>query len=325
VRPQTASEFSPGVQPNFPTHPLRSHNDYPSVDADQGGRKYEVLASFQNRKNEPSGWTPFDVMVRKVWHGVFIALAGCGSVLAQGLSAAPTIGTIIDRMADARNENRARFHRYIVTRNYTLFGKERHRAKAEVTAELTFVPPNAKTYSIQQHSGSGLGEKLVRKMLDGETEIVRENGSTDLSPDNYSFRLIGEDSIEGRSCYVIEIRPRRRDKTLLRGTIWVDSGTYLLHRLEGEPAKSPSWWLRRSKVKFSYGDVDGMWLQTASEFTTHVRIFGQHTMVSRDVKYQTKSARAAPVTFPVSPISRPTSHVTLRPRYGIAEVSRKGP
>jgi hypothetical protein len=30
-----------------------------------------------------------------------------------------------------------------------------------------------------------------------------------------------------------------------------------------------------------------MWLQTASEFTTHVRMFGQHTMRSRDVKYRT--------------------------------------
>jgi hypothetical protein len=29
-----------------------------------------------------------------------------------------------------------------------------------------------------------------------------------------------------------------------------------------------------------------MWLQTSSEFSTNVRIFGHHTMTSHDVKYE---------------------------------------
>jgi hypothetical protein len=66
----------------------------------------------------------------------------------------------------------------------------------------------------------------------------------------------------------------------------------LLHRLDGEPARSPSWWLRDPHITFSYGDVKGMWLQTASEFTTHVRVFGVHTMISRDVKYETAAQPA---------------------------------
>ena len=250
--------------------------------------------------------------VRQLCLGVFLALAGCELTIAQDTSATPAVNTIVDRMTEARSENRARFRRYIVTRNYTLFGREKFRAKSEVIAELTFVPPNSKTYRIQDSAG-GLGENLVRKMLDGETEIVRENGSTDLSPDNYSFRLSGEDSVDGWPCYVIEIVPRRREKNLLRGTIWVDTASYLLRRLEGEPAKSPSWWLRRSKVRFSYGNVEGMWLQTASEFTTHVRIFGQHTMVSRDVKYETASGSAESGPLRASRIIPAASHSAPQP------------
>jgi hypothetical protein len=44
--------------------------------------------------------------------------------------------------------------------------------------------------------------------------------------------------------------------------------------------------LKDPHVVFTYGSVDGMWLQTASEFTTSVRIFGRHTMTSHDVKYE---------------------------------------
>jgi hypothetical protein len=189
-------------------------------------------------------------------------------------------------MARARAENRARFRSFVVTRHYALFGKERNKSKSQVTAEVTFVPPNSKQFSIQQSTGSGLGEKLVRRMLEGETEIVEDYGSTDISPDNYDFRFIGEQFLDNQRCYVLELFPKRKHRTLLRGTVWVDVNSYLLHRLEGEPAKSPSWWLRNVRIAFTYSDVAGMWLQTASEYTTNVRIFGQYTMTSRDVRYE---------------------------------------
>jgi hypothetical protein len=40
------------------------------------------------------------------------------------------------------------------------------------------------------------------------------------------------------------------------------------------------------RIALRYGDVGGMWLQTASEATARVRILGPCTMVSRDVKYK---------------------------------------
>jgi hypothetical protein len=175
---------------------------------------------------------------------------------------------------------------YVVMRGYTLFGKEKNASKAEVTAEVTFVPPNSKQFSIQQSSGSGLGERLVRRMLEGETEVVEDRGASDISPDNYDFRFIGEEAVNDRRCFVLGLFPKRKQKTLLRGNVWVDVDSYLLHRMEGEPAQSPSWWLRDVQIAFSYGEVGGMWLQTASEFTTNVHLFGQHTMTSHDVSYE---------------------------------------
>ena len=85
---------------------------------------------------------------------------------------------------------------------------------------------------------------------------------------------------------MLELLPRRIEKHLLRGDIWVDANTYLLRRFEGELAKPPSWWVRDVSVTFVYGDVGGMWLQTATEAAADVRILGRTTMVSRDVKYK---------------------------------------
>jgi hypothetical protein len=177
-------------------------------------------------------------------------------------------------MTQARAANQSRLRPYVVTRLYVLAGKEEDNKKAEVTAEVSFVPPNSKTYSIKGTEGSGLGERIVRRMLDGETQIVKDYGATDYTTANYDFRMAGEEELDGNSCYVIELSPKRKDKTLLRGNIWIDVETYRIRRMEAEPAKSPSWWLRDVRVAFSYGDVDGMWLQTSSGFTTNVRIFG---------------------------------------------------
>ncbi|MCI0722799.1 MAG: outer membrane lipoprotein-sorting protein [Acidobacteria bacterium] len=223
---------------------------------------------------------------------------------AQTASPVPAVEAIADRMAQARVENRARFRPYVVTRNYKLFGKERQNTKSQVTAEVTFVPPDSKKYAIQQSNGTRLGERIVRRMLESEAEIAKDYSSNDISPGNYELRFIRDENVGGQRCYVLELLPKRKDKNLVRGNIWVDARTYLLHRTEGQPAKRPSWWLRDVHMVFLYGDVEGMWLQTVSEATATVRILGQHTIISQDVKYNIDelvavgSKQAFPVNIP---------------------------
>jgi hypothetical protein len=196
------------------------------------------------------------------------------------------IDTVIAGIARARAENQARFRSYIVTRDYKLYGKDRATIKSQVIANIAFVPPATKQYAIEKSEGGGFGETIVRRMLAGEVEIAKHYLSTDFSPDNYDFSFIFMDNLGGRRCYVFELLPKRRDKNLLLGRIWVDADTYLPRRIAGEPVKSPSWWLRSLRIELDYGDVGGMWLQTALEATATVRILGPHTMVSRDVKYR---------------------------------------
>ena len=212
-----------------------------------------------------------------------VAVVACAS--AQTGTTVPTVETIVARMTRARAENRTRFRPYNVARDYKLFGKEKDKIKSQVIADIDFVPPNSKKYTIRQASGSGLGGMIVRRMLASEAEVTKDYVATDFSPDNYGFRFLRAEDVLDQRCYVLELLPLRKDKRLLHGEIWVDANTYLPRRFEGELAKTPSWWVRDLRVAFVYSDVGGMWLQTASEASANVRILGRSTMVSQDVRY----------------------------------------
>lgn len=218
---------------------------------------------------------------------IFIYFAAAICTSAQTHSVVSASAEIVTRMAQAQAKNRDDVHPYIVTRDYKLFGHESSReSESDVIAEITVVPPDSKEYTIESAKGSGLGERVVRKMLDGEVAFARDSGSTDITSKNYDFLLVGEDDINGQRCYVLQLLPRRKSRDLLRGTIWVDANTYLPRRVDGKPAKSPSWWLRDVHVVLVYGYVGPMWLQTSSEATANVRILGRSTMVWHYVSYQ---------------------------------------
>jgi hypothetical protein len=223
----------------------------------------------------------------------YLVVAVTCQISAQSGELLPTVETITARMAQARAENQACFRPYIVTRDYQLFGKDREKIKSQVVADMTFIPPDVKKYAIQQSRGTGLGKTIVRRTLASEVDLAKDRASTDLSADNYDFRLIGEEDVSGQRCYVLALLPRRKDKHLLRGSVWIDSNTYLVRRIRGEPAKSPSWWLRGVSIMLLYGDVGGMWLQTDLEATATVRILGPHTLVSSDVKYRVSETSVA--------------------------------
>jgi hypothetical protein len=93
-------------------------------------------------------------------------------------------------MLRAQAENRVHFSPYTVTRDYKLFDRHSNAEfKSRVIAEITVVPPNSKKYTIEEATGSGWGEKIVRKMLDGEVAFAKDSAANSLTNDNYDFQL----------------------------------------------------------------------------------------------------------------------------------------
>ena len=82
-----------------------------------------------------------------------LSVVGVGPVRAQNHAQVPAVETILTRMAHARAENRTHLRPYTVIRDYKLFGRERQTTKAEIIADVSFVPPDVKHYAIRQANG----------------------------------------------------------------------------------------------------------------------------------------------------------------------------
>jgi len=194
---------------------------------------------------------------------------------------------IIESMERAQDGVRA--VSYQVIREYRLFGAKDSDANSEVIAEVNFRPPARGDYRIQQSSGSGRGLQVVQRLLDQEAERVTQNDKarTALNRDNYDFNYVGEEILDGQSCYVLELKPKRKEKELIAGQAWVDQHSFLVRHIEGELAKSPSWWLKKINVKLTFDDRGGTWMQIGMEAVADVRIVGPHTLTSRILDYRT--------------------------------------
>jgi len=205
----------------------------------------------------------------------------------------PSLETILARMSRAEIQNQTHRRPYSVTREYQLFGQDRNNARSQVIATITFLPPDSRNYSVRRADGSAIGEMIVRRVLGREASIAKGMGSSDINQDNYNFRFVREEAASGHCRYVLQMLPRRKDKNLLHGTIWVDATTYLIRRVEGEPVKNPSWWVRDVHIVLTYTDVGGMWLPTSSEYTARVRMLGPSMMVAHDVRYNGLNSEGA--------------------------------
>jgi outer membrane lipoprotein-sorting protein len=188
---------------------------------------------------------------------------------------------------------------YQIIREYRLFGAKDSQANSEVVAEINFRPPASRAYTIQKSSGSNRGPQVVRRILDREAELTsRENkASSAISNDNYTFNYIGEATVDGQSCYVLGLKPKRAASDLIAGQAWIDKHSFMIRQIEGEVEKTPSWWLKKVHVTLVFADLEGTWMQTSMEAVADVRIVGAHTLTSRILDYRREAEFAA------SPIS----------------------
>lgn len=188
---------------------------------------------------------------------------------------------------------------YQIVREYRLSGARDSDADSEVVAEVNFRPPSREDYRIQRSSGSNRGQQVVQRVLKHETDRVSSSNEAQiaLTRDNYDFSYVGEATFDDVPCYVLELKPRRREPDLISGHVWIDEHSFLARHIEGELAKTPSWWLRKVRVKLTFANLAGAWLQSSMEAVADVRIVGAHTLTSRVLDYRTISEVATAGNF----------------------------
>jgi outer membrane lipoprotein-sorting protein len=168
---------------------------------------------------------------------------------------------------------------------------------AEMVVNMTYRAPDKKEFSVVSQSGSKfIFERVFKKLLEGEQEAANDENrrQTALSTDNYEFSSAGYEATPQGGLYVLNLLPRTKNKFLYRGKIWVDAKDFAVVRIEGEPAKNPSFWIKKTEVKHQYIKVNDFWLPAENHTESVIRVGGRAILSIEYKDYRITKAAPLP-------------------------------
>jgi len=248
--------------------------------------KYSTVVPLYN---EAANVTPLYVRLTQVC--TFVLLAGFFPAVAQQAAiSAPLTADEIMRRITTMNDSRAKtLYSYSSFRSYHLECHGIVSKKADMIVRVDYNWPNKKEFTIVSESGSGtIRRRVFRSLLEAELESMQEENRqrSAITPENYTFRVLTYQKTDKDELYVLEARPRSKNKFLFRGRIWVDAKDFVITRVEGEPAVNPSWWTQKTHFTRTYQKVEDLWLPESNESVTKVRIAGTALLTIKYRDYQ---------------------------------------
>ena len=226
----------------------------------------------------------------------FIALLFVVQASAETMPVSPD--EVIRKMMQADAQRRSGMTGYTAVRRYSATNSKRH---AEMVVQLFCDNNGAKRFTVISEQGSGAIRKHVfDKMLSEESEASKHESreSTRLVPANYDFLLTGKETLDTGPAYVFEVTPKTANKYLIVGKIWVDANDYSIVRVEGQPARSLSFWIRSIHFTHTYQKVGQFWLASSTHSVSDIRIFGTSELTIEDSSYQLNAPDASPSNDP---------------------------
>jgi hypothetical protein len=205
---------------------------------------------------------------------------------------APDLDAFLQSVERVQQQNPAQSRPYEVTRKYKVFRADDKQPMSEVTAQISFTPPDMKTYKITHASGNTRGEKIVRAVLDQETASAKKRDNNQINRGNYDFVFLRRENFGVVPEYVLLIIPKRKAKNLLLGQIWVDANTFRIRRIEGVAVKSPSIWIKDIHITLQFALLNGMWVPVSFDAVATVRFLGQYTLTGLNAGAADRSSTA---------------------------------
>ena len=224
-------------------------------------------------------------------------VASCKDIPSQQI---PSVQSIVSRLVAANQLRSQRLRGYRSKRLYHLDYRGflgTHSAQLEV--EVTYTAPDRKDFKVLSQSGSKVMiNRVLLKLLDSEKEAFQQKNRVqiELDPRNYNFAFVEVQHLPGGDAYVLSVQPREKSKFLYGGKIWVDAKNFAVTRMEGEPAKNPSFWISHTTIEYAWANIGGFWLPSHNQSITQVRLGGSATLTIDYSDYQiTELSRATGV------------------------------
>ena len=225
-----------------------------------------------------------------MWRKANLAACCLGGILlflSRGVAAAEinqssqlTAVEVIQRMLEQDKARRSALQQYTSNRKYVAdnkkFGKH-----AEVAVREKYVYPGQKQFETISENGSDyIRRKVISKLIEAEQDAAQNENrdQTRITPENYKFELLGTEEQEGHPCFLIAVIPNHSKKYLMKGRIWVHQEDFAIVRMEGSPAKNPSFWTRKVEFTRRYQKHGPFWLAASIESESEVLIAGKSSL-----------------------------------------------
>jgi hypothetical protein len=214
-----------------------------------------------------------------------VALFATTIVSAQSINSLPSANDVVSRMMRFDAERQSELTGYAATRHYVAVNQSR---RAEMVVHVTCDVAGAKQFTILGEEGSrAIRNHVFHKLLSEEAEASRRGtrNTTRLTPDNYEFQLLGEETLGTGPAFVLSVVPKQENKYLINGKIWVDADDYSIVRIEGQPARNPSFWVHSVHFVHTYQKVGLFWFASSTHTTSEIRMFGESELTIENSNY----------------------------------------
>ncbi len=184
---------------------------------------------------------------------------------------------VIARMLERNRLRNEQLQRYSLVRTYEIRNPEGKLA-AQAVVHVDYRAPDKKKFDKTSEEGSRIVRHMVFDRLmqsESETSSGRERHDSAITTTNYTFTLSGEEDFGPYHCFVLEATPKRKEKYLFEGKIWIDVEDFAVVKIAGHPAKKPSFWINRADFVRQFQRIDGFWLPFRDETVVEVKIYGK--------------------------------------------------
>lgn len=212
-----------------------------------------------------------------------------------GAPARPTLEQVVDNLVAKNAERATALQRYQSRRFYRLdYTGFPTSLKAEMVVDMVYEAPATKTFKIVSQSGpKWLIDRIFKGLLQAEQEALTNQNRARVTLDrgNYEFKGMEFEEASDGCSYVLTVQPKVPNKLLYRGRVWVNSRDFAVCRIEAEPAKNPSFWIKNTSIHHVYKKLGDFWFPQENESTSTMRIGGRAVLSIKYRNYEILAAR----------------------------------
>jgi hypothetical protein len=202
-----------------------------------------------------------------------------------------TTAQIFDELVAHNSLRAAMLVNYTALRTYQVVDLK-GKVHAEEVGRMEYLAPDQKKFVVTSEKGSALVRRLALNALiasEIETAAGKQHHDSAISPPNYTLDVLGEQQVGPYHCFVVQAVPKRRDKYLFEGKVWIDAEDYAVVRIEGRPAKKLSFWIQRADFVRQYQKIAGFWLPQRDMTFVDVRLYGNKVLTIDHHDYSVNS------------------------------------